>query len=63
MILTVLQGIVAYDSILLGAFPWITASAPGVVFIQCFRVIILLLDGWFIFLIFFRPPPLDNLGV
>jgi hypothetical protein len=63
MVLTVLQGIVGYDSILLNAFPWIAISPIGVAFIDCFRVVILLLDGWFIFLIFFKPPPLDNLGV
>lgn len=63
MILIVLQGIVGYDSILINAFPWITTSTVGVAFVECFRVVILLLDGWFIFLIFFKPPPLDNLGV
>ena len=63
MILTVLQGIVGYDSILLAAFPWINMSPVGVAFLLCFKVVILLLDGWFIFLIFFKPPPLDNLGV
>jgi hypothetical protein len=63
MILTVLQGIVAYDSILVGAFPWIATSSVGLAFLSCFKVVVLLLDGWFIFLIFFKPPPLDNLGV
>lgn len=63
MILTVLQGIVGYDNILINAFPWINSSMVGIAFLQCFRVVILLLDAWFIFLIFFKPPPLDNLGV
>jgi len=63
MILTVIQGIVGYDAILFAAFPWITLSPIAMAFVWIFRVVILLLDGWFIFLIFFKPPPLDNLGV
>lgn len=63
MILTVLQGICGYDSILFAAFPWITLSPVAMAFVWIFRVVILLLDAWFIFLIFFKPPPLDNLGV
>jgi hypothetical protein len=63
MVLTVIQGIVGYDSILFAAFPWITLSPIAMAFVWIFRVVILLLDGWFIFLIFFKPPPLDNLGV
>ena len=63
MILLVIQGITGYDQILLSAFPWISLSAAGVAFVDCFKVVILLLDGWFIFLIFFRPTPLDNIGV
>ncbi len=62
MILTILQGIVGYDAILLNAFPWITMSTAGVAFIQCFRIVILLLDAWFIFMIFFKPPLGDSLG-
>ena len=63
MIMTVIQGICGYDSILFAAFPWITASPIAMAFIWVFRVVIILLDGWFVFLIFFKPPPLDNVGV
>jgi hypothetical protein len=63
MILTVIQGIVGYDIILFAAFPWITLSPIAMAFVWIFRVVILLLDGWFIFLIFFKPPALDQLGV
>lgn len=63
MVLTVLQAIAGYDAILFAAFPWITLSPIAMAFVWIFRVVILLLDGWFIFLIFFKPPPLDNLGV
>ena len=62
MILTVIRGIIGYDTILETAFPWISASAAGVAFIDCFRVVILLLDGWFVFLIFFKPPVIDQVG-
>ncbi|MFA4928261.1 MAG: hypothetical protein WC558_07075 [Patulibacter sp.] len=63
MILTVIQGICGYDTILFAAFPWITLSPIAMAFVWIFRIVILLLDAWFIFLIFFKPPPLDNLGV
>lgn len=63
MILTILQALVGYDTILFAAFPWITLSPAAMAFVWIFRVVILLLDGWFIFLIFFKPPVLDNIGV
>jgi hypothetical protein len=63
MVLIVLQNICGYDAVIMMAFPWIINSAPAMAFIWCFRVVILLLDMWFIFLIFFKPPVLDNLGV
>jgi hypothetical protein len=63
MIFTVVQGICGYDSILFAAFPWITLSPSAMAFVWVFRIVILLLDGWFVFLVLFKPPPLDNLGV
>jgi hypothetical protein len=63
MILTVLQALVGYDTILFAAFPWITLSPAAMAFVWVFRVVILLLDGWFIFLIFFKPPVIDQIGV
>lgn len=63
MILVVIQGICGYDSILFAAFPWIELSPIAMAFVWVFRVVILLMDVWFVFLVFFKPPPLDNLGV
>lgn len=63
MILTVIQAIAGYDAILFAAFPWIQLSPIAMAFVWVFRVVILLLDGWFIFLIFFKPPALDQIGV
>jgi hypothetical protein len=61
--LLVIQGICGYDSILLSAFPWLSMSTSGMAFVWIFRVVILLLDGWFIFMVLFRPPVIDQVGV
>ena len=62
LILQIITGIAGYPTIIMNAYPWIVQSPAGMALMLSFGVIILLLDAWFIFLVFAKPPPLDNLN-
>lgn len=62
-VLKIINGIAGYPTIITTAFPWVQQSLLAMAFIGCLSVIILLLDVWFIFLMLFKPPAFDNIGV
>jgi hypothetical protein len=62
VILQIINDIAGYPGILSNAYPWMTQSPAGMAFILAIGVIVLLLDAWFVFLIFVKPPPIDNLN-
>lgn len=61
-IFQVITGIAGYPGVLTNAYPWITQSPMGMAFVLALGVIIILLDGWFLFLVIVKPPPIDNLN-
>lgn len=62
-LLKIVNGIAGYPTIITNAFPWVQQSLLAMAFIGCLSVIIILLDAWFIFLMLFKPPAFDNIGV
>ena len=62
MLLQIINGIAGFSGVLISAFPWIASSAPAMAFVSGLGIIIILLDAWFVILLFTRPPLADNLG-
>lgn len=62
MLLKIINGVAGYTGVLTNAFPWITQSAPAMAFVSALGIIIILLDMWFVILLFTRPPSIDNVG-
>jgi hypothetical protein len=62
MLLKIINGIAGYTGVITNAFPWVTQSAPAMAFVNALGIIIILLDMWFVILLFTRPPAIDNLG-
>ena len=61
-LLQIINGVAGFSGVLISAFPWIAQSGPAMAFVSAIGIIIILLDAWFIVLIFTRPPAIDNLG-
>lgn len=61
--LKILNGIAGYPTIITNAFPWVEQSPIALALVGCISVGIILLDVWFIFLIIFKPPAFDGMGV
>lgn len=62
MLLQIINGVAGFSGVLINAFPWIASSAPAMAFVDGLGIIIILLDMWFVILLFTRPPAIDNLG-
>lgn len=62
-LLMVLASIAFFAPVMLSTFPWIAGSPWAVALLFSVNVILDLIYGWFIFLIFFKPPVVDQLGV
>ena len=62
MLLQILNGVAGFPGVLTSAFPWITSSPAAMAFVGAMSIIIILLDMWFVILLFTRPPAIDNLG-
>lgn len=62
MLFQIINGIAGFPGVLLNVFPWIAASPAGMAFVGALSIIIILLDMWFVILLFARPPAIDNLG-
>ena len=62
MLLKIINGVAGYTGVLTNAFPWIAQSAPAMAFVNALGIIIILLDMWFVILLFTRPPAIDNVG-
>jgi hypothetical protein len=61
-LLKIINGVAGFSGVLISAFPWIAQSAAAMAFVSAIGIIIILLDAWFIILLFTRPPGYDNLG-
>lgn len=61
-LLQIINGVAGFSGVLINAFPWMAASPAGMAFISAIGIIIILLDAWFVILVFTRPPAIDNLG-
>jgi hypothetical protein len=61
-LIQIINGVAGFSGVLISAFPWIASSAPAMAFVSALGIIIILLDAWFIILLFTRPPAVDNLG-
>jgi hypothetical protein len=61
-LLQIINGVAGFSGVLINAFPWMAASPAGMAFISAIGIIIILLDAWFVILLFARPPAIDNLG-
>ena len=62
MLLQIINGVAGFPGVLVSAFPWIAASPAAMAFVGALSIIIILLDMWFVILLFTRPPAIDNLG-
>lgn len=63
MILSILASIAMFSVVLLFVFPFLSASPLALAILGVTQIVIWLLYTWFIFIIFFKPPALDNIGV
>lgn len=61
-LLQIINGVAGFSGVIVNAFPWMVASPAGMAFISAIGIIIILLDAWFVILLFTRPPAIDNLG-
>jgi hypothetical protein len=61
-LLQIINGVAGFPGVLVSAFPWIAQSPAAMAFVSAIGIIIILLDAWFVILLFARPPAIDNLG-
>lgn len=61
-LLQIITGVAGFPGVIVNAFPWVTQSAAAMAFIYSVGIIIILLDMWFVVMLFARPPAIDNLG-
>jgi hypothetical protein len=62
-LLQIINGVAGFSGVLISAFPWIAQSAPAMAFVSAIGIIIILLDAWFVILLFTRPPAIDQVGL
>ena len=63
MMLSILVSIVAFSVVLVFVFPFLSSSPLALAILGVTQIVVWLLYAWFIFIIFFKPPALDQLGV
>jgi hypothetical protein len=62
-LLKIIIGVAGFTGVLTNAFPWLEQSVAGMAFLGAIGIIIILLDAWFIIMMFVRPPAIDNVGL
>jgi len=62
-LMQIINGVAGFPGVITNVFPWVAQSAAAMAFVNGLGIVIILLDMWFVILLFARPPAGDNMGL